>query len=389
MAKINNAFNFYTDTNGDPLENGFIYIGAYGLEPKSNPINIYFDDGFTKNAPNPVRTVNGYASNNTAPTNLFANAEKYSIKVEDANGELVFSNLFVDDSISPSSFNDTVHGNRGGGSLHSAATVSANGFMTTAQVTKLNGIEAGAEVNNISDVNAADLTDGGETTLHSHPVVAGSSVEVFTTSGTFQVPAGITEVYLTGIGSGAGGGGGNDSTNYRGGGGGSAGQYVNMYPITGLTPLDNITVTINDAGTGGAAATDGTDGGDVVFGVHLTIQGGNKGLRGAGAGNGIGGVIPGLGMDGGNGGTGISDNGVAGGGSIYLNGGNGGTASSGGGGGGGGSSPWGQGGSGGNGPGGVGGNATGYGAGGGGGAGEASPGGAGGNGSKGILIISW
>ena len=33
---------------------------------------------------------------------------------------------------------------------------------------KLAGIEAGAEVNNISDVNATDLTDGGATTLHSH-----------------------------------------------------------------------------------------------------------------------------------------------------------------------------------------------------------------------------
>lgn len=33
---------------------------------------------------------------------------------------------------------------------------------------KLGGIEAGAEVNNISDTNATDLTDGGETTLHIH-----------------------------------------------------------------------------------------------------------------------------------------------------------------------------------------------------------------------------
>ncbi len=36
--------------------------------------------------------------------------------------------------------------------------------------TKLAGIEAGAEVNNISDANATDLTDGGTTTLHSHTV---------------------------------------------------------------------------------------------------------------------------------------------------------------------------------------------------------------------------
>ena len=33
---------------------------------------------------------------------------------------------------------------------------------------KLDGIETGAEVNNISDVNATDLTDGGASTLHKH-----------------------------------------------------------------------------------------------------------------------------------------------------------------------------------------------------------------------------
>jgi len=38
----------------------------------------------------------------------------------------------------------------------------------TGDKTKLDGIEAGAEVNNISDVNATDLTDAGATTLHKH-----------------------------------------------------------------------------------------------------------------------------------------------------------------------------------------------------------------------------
>ena len=49
-----------------------------------------------------------------------------------------------------------------------AATAATPGAATAAQITKLDGIEAGAEVNNISDVNATDLTDGGATTLHTH-----------------------------------------------------------------------------------------------------------------------------------------------------------------------------------------------------------------------------
>jgi len=40
--------------------------------------------------------------------------------------------------------------------------------MDAGEQAKLAGIEAGAEVNNISDVNAIDLTNGGDTTLHIH-----------------------------------------------------------------------------------------------------------------------------------------------------------------------------------------------------------------------------
>lgn len=39
---------------------------------------------------------------------------------------------------------------------------------TTTEKSKLSGIEAGAEVNNISDENATDLTDSGDTILHKH-----------------------------------------------------------------------------------------------------------------------------------------------------------------------------------------------------------------------------
>jgi hypothetical protein len=42
------------------------------------------------------------------------------------------------------------------------------GAFVDGDKTKLDGIEAGAEVNNISDANATDLTDGGDSTLHYH-----------------------------------------------------------------------------------------------------------------------------------------------------------------------------------------------------------------------------
>ncbi|MCP4322156.1 MAG: hypothetical protein GY787_09945 [Alteromonadales bacterium] len=52
---------------------------------------------------------------------------------------------------------------------HNDVTSAGSGeIITNAERTKLNGIEALAEVNNISDVDATDLTDGGDSSLHFH-----------------------------------------------------------------------------------------------------------------------------------------------------------------------------------------------------------------------------
>lgn len=51
---------------------------------------------------------------------------------------------------------------------NSAVLNATTASFTTADETKLDGIEASAEVNNISDANATDLTDGGASTLHYH-----------------------------------------------------------------------------------------------------------------------------------------------------------------------------------------------------------------------------
>jgi len=60
---------------------------------------------------------------------------------------------------------DDLHGNRGGGSLHAAATSSAAGFMSASDKAKLDGIAAGAEVNqnafsSVKVVDAAGTSKG-------------------------------------------------------------------------------------------------------------------------------------------------------------------------------------------------------------------------------------
>jgi len=68
-----------------------------------------------------------------------------------------------------------------------------NKFTDAAAISKLSGIETGAEVNNISDANATDLTDGGETTLHSHPGGGGTlKAAALGDSVTYGYPTGAT-----------------------------------------------------------------------------------------------------------------------------------------------------------------------------------------------------
>ena len=60
------------------------------------------------------------------------------------------------------------HVTGGGDTIADAIAAGNSGLMSGADKTKLDGIEALAEVNNISDINATDLTDSGDSTLHYH-----------------------------------------------------------------------------------------------------------------------------------------------------------------------------------------------------------------------------
>ncbi len=107
------------------------------------------------------------------------------------------------------------------------------------------------------------------------PVISRS--RVFTSSGTFTAPAGVTTVYLTVVAGGGGGGGSDSPTNFPGGGG-AAGECVVNYPYT-VTSGNNYPVTVGTGGTGGTGgvdATSGKAGGNSVFDA-LTLAGGNYG----------------------------------------------------------------------------------------------------------------
>lgn len=114
---------------------------------------------------------------------------------------------------------------------------------------------------------------------------------LFTASGTWTAPAGVTKVRV----SGAGGGGGGAAGSNGAGGGGAGGQGGTAYPTYfTVTPATGYTVTIGAGGAGGPSINSaGSDGGTTAFGALLSLSGGggggagNGGFGGAGGGSGI------------------------------------------------------------------------------------------------------
>lgn len=100
--------------------------------------------------------------------------------------------------------------------------------------------------------------------------------KVFTTSGTYDVPPGVTVVLVEAIGAG-GGGGGCSIPSCAGGGGGSGEKIVAVVTVTGG---GSETITIGAGGTGGAGASNGSNGGDSTFGTKVTAKGGLGGTTG-------------------------------------------------------------------------------------------------------------
>jgi len=106
------------------------------------------------------------------------------------------------------------------------------------------------------------------------------SFQIFTASGTFSVPTGVSQVdALVVAGGGGGGGGSGPPGSFSGGGGGAGGLvFATNYPVT---PGGTVSVTVGDGGAAGPdpGAAQGSDGQNSVFGT-ITANGGGGGGAG-------------------------------------------------------------------------------------------------------------
>ena len=87
---IQPTYPIFTDIDGQPLEDGFVWVGQANLDPQVNQISVFWDAALTIQAAQPIRTLGGYPSNSGTPARLYVNSD-YSIRVMDKNGSVVYS----------------------------------------------------------------------------------------------------------------------------------------------------------------------------------------------------------------------------------------------------------------------------------------------------------
>lgn len=77
--------------DGLPLKNGYVWIGAANLEPRTNPVAVYYDAALTIPAAQPLRTVNGFVSRAGSPAQVYIDASSFSILVQDSKALQVWT----------------------------------------------------------------------------------------------------------------------------------------------------------------------------------------------------------------------------------------------------------------------------------------------------------
>jgi hypothetical protein len=88
------AFPVFTGLDGQPLDNGFIWIGQPNLDPQTNPAAVYWDEALSIAAPQPIRTLAGYPSRSGTPARIYCDGA-FSIRVQDNKGVTVYNDLFI------------------------------------------------------------------------------------------------------------------------------------------------------------------------------------------------------------------------------------------------------------------------------------------------------
>lgn len=89
MPATQAPYSQYFDKNGQPLDAGYVWFGLPNENPKTSPVNVYWDADLTQPALQPIRTLAGYLARNGSPAQVFTDGA-YSQIVENKRFEMVY-----------------------------------------------------------------------------------------------------------------------------------------------------------------------------------------------------------------------------------------------------------------------------------------------------------
>ena len=92
-SSVQPPYEIFTDIDGQPLEDGYIWLGTAGLPAIANPITAYWDAALTASITQPIRTIGGYPMNAGVPARIYVAVSDYSISVQNKNGSSIYSSL--------------------------------------------------------------------------------------------------------------------------------------------------------------------------------------------------------------------------------------------------------------------------------------------------------
>lgn len=168
----------FLDLDGQPLNNGYIYIGTAGLNPIDNPQAVYWDESLTIPAAQPIRTINGYIDNSGIQGKIYT-ATPYSIIVTDTHGATIYNaDIYTGEWVDGGAITT---GEITCTSVTASGQIIGGGLSTSGNVVATGNINGGS-IDTSGALTAASVTTGAivNTTITSTGDISGDNITAAT-----------------------------------------------------------------------------------------------------------------------------------------------------------------------------------------------------------------